>query len=554
MATHPGNAVTGAREGGRRCACALFDRRGFCPRSFCWLHDDSSWTSPGLDLSGATAVRFLARREGGGGSQIKVEYINNSHLQRVSLGSEWQAYELPITNPGQLADVWSLFSVVLEPGSPQIVCLDNIQLIFDRPALPLPAIEIAGGIFDPHGARLLVNGHGFPVVGAGYGVRNSEFEAEDLITLLPALRANCVRTWGNECTFRRLDQLASSDAYALVGYWLPTSADFAPRYPDPLAQQALRNDLRSFMETFRGEPHVLGWLLGNEVYFNLRSHWTAVQRVQFFEFLETLVQYAKTVDPVHPVGYAGASLLPIYDPGDQQAYLPLHVPSLDFYGSNMYGDLLAGGLDSYRGYCTTYAYDKPILLAEFGPRGWWEIAGGISEFNDPSQDPTKAAEIAAAWSLIWANYGLTLGGCVFRWIDKREAGGWARWGIFGGPETGDLSRLWRAQAYAVASAYAGAPEVGSIGGNPRQARPAIAWLANPVTTVAAMDVWLGESADAAVQVYDVQGRLHRSEALDVCDPGWQRWTLDTAGWPGGIYAVRVQTWAGSSAARFTLVR
>lgn len=520
----------------------------------CWLNDDSNWAPPGMDLSGATAVRFRAKRDGGGGSQIKVEYINNSHLRHVPLTTEWQAYELPIVNPGELVDVWSLFSVVLEPGSPEVVCLDNIQLIFDRPTPPLPTIEISGSIFDQRGARLLVNGQEHPVVGAGYGVRNSEHEGYDLTTLLPELHANCIRTWGNECTFQRLDQLATGGAYALVGYWLPTSEDFAPLYMDPLAQQALRNDLRCFMETFRSEPNVLGWLLGNEVYLSLRSLWTPAERIQFFEFYEELVQHAKTIDPLHPVGYAGASLLPIYDMEDQYAYLPQHVPSLDFYGSNMYGDLLGGGLTAYLEHCATFAYDKPIILTEFGPRGWWEIPGGIEAFNDSLHDGDKATEITGAWNQIWGNYGVALGGCVFHWIDKREAGGWMRWGIFGGAETGDISRNWRAQAYAAAGSFADLPGSEAPAGDRRQAGPSITWLTNPVADVATMDAWLGRLDEVTVQVYDVQGRLRRSAALGVRSPGWHRWMIDTAGLPGGIYAVRLNTRAGSSASRLTLVR
>ena len=254
---------------------------------------------------------------------------------------------------------------------------------------------------QPSGAwQLLRNGEPYAIRGAG-GYTN--------LKLLRDLGGTTIRTWGveqlgpTESGKPLLDECAELGLTALVGLWV-NHPRHGHDYGDEAMLQAQRERIRATVRKYRDHPAVLIWGLGNEMEGNGQDE-------RIWRELEVLARIVKEEDPNHPVCTVLAGT------GDEKirAMIP-RFTSLDILGINIYS-----GAENVDAQLAAQGWDRPFLLAEFGPRGHWEVpttAWGAPIEPTPAE---KAAAYANSYQgSMYEGRGLCLGAFAFIWGHKQE--------------------------------------------------------------------------------------------------------------------------------------
>ncbi|MCB9735395.1 MAG: hypothetical protein H6745_22635 [Deltaproteobacteria bacterium] len=214
-------------------------------------------------------------------------------------------------------------------------------------------------------------------------------------------------------------------------------------YSDPAFRDAVRADIRSLVETYRGTPGLLMWLLGNENNYGLE--WSSFeiealpageQQAAKAEFLYSLwgdlVRDIKALDTTHPVAIAN---------GDLQ-YVDLVAKyvkpaGLDIMGSNVYRGVTSRDLFDV----VKAKLDLPFMYTEFGSDAY--------DAREGREDQLAQARIEKGlWQEIYelsygkGRAGNAIGGLLFQWSD-----GWWKYLQETGLDVHDTHASWPNEAY-----------------------------------------------------------------------------------------------------------
>jgi hypothetical protein len=237
----------------------------------------------------------------------------------------------------------------------------------------------------------------------------------------------------------------------IMGHSLEPGADYA----DAQVRQRIHDEVLQMVQTYKDEPFVLIWNLGNEN--NIRQ---ATTRGNFAEnyykkTVQSIAESIKKIDENHPVSISNMGLAGIYDFYD-------YCKDVDIYGANMYQATGYSGL-----WATARRIDKPAYLTEFG-------TDALDSRTTPRtvNEEAQAEWVKRQWKDIEANYlkgtGTSLGGVYFEWLDEwwktgnpwthTKEGGWDApsfdagtgesgneewWGICAQAESGEYSPIYR---------------------------------------------------------------------------------------------------------------
>jgi hypothetical protein len=237
--------------------------------------------------------------------------------------------------------------------------------------------------------------------GGGYGC----------LKQIAARGGNSIRTWSTRDLGKTLDEAHALGLTVSAGIWLEDECSwFSYSNPEHCDKQAER--VRMEVMPFREHPALLAWGIGNEVEKDGTN-------IAFWKQLDRLAKLVKELDPAHPTFTAVAGLNQAKVDG-----LNAHVPHLDFVGINTYGAVF--GL---RKKLAAMGWQRPWLLTEWGPRGFWEVNKGPGEAPLEQTSTEKAEMIGKAYKEVIFPSGGCLGSYVFVWGWKFEAT--ATWfGIF----------------------------------------------------------------------------------------------------------------------------
>jgi len=248
--------------------------------------------------------------------------------------------------------------------------------------------------------QLLRNGEPYAIRGAG-GYTN--------LKLLRDLGGTTIRTWGVDQLGPTasgqylLDECDDLGLTALVGLWV-NHPRHGHDYSDEAMLQKQRDRIRAAVRKYRNHPALLIWGLGNEMEGD-------GQDPRVWRELEVLARIVKAEDPNHPI----CTVLAGTGEGKIQAMIPQYT-SLDILGINIYS-----GAENVDAQLAVQGWDRPFLLAEFGPRGHWEVP--TTAWNAPIE-PTPAAKAAAYTQSYQGSMnegrGLCLAAFAFIWGQKQE--------------------------------------------------------------------------------------------------------------------------------------
>jgi hypothetical protein len=214
--------------------------------------------------------------------------------------------------------------------------------------------------------------------------------------------ANAFRTWGGtvESIRKDLEQARANNLYIMQGIALTKKSAL---YFDNAYKDKVRNEVRVLAETFKDEPHIMAWGIGNEIDLgeaNIGAAWT---------FVNELAQLIKSIDNRHLVSSVIA-----HHPAALDS-IAKFAPALDFVGINSYGSIMA--LDKM---LEKSAYQGPFMVTEWGPSGFWEMPS--TEWKAPIEQTSEEKRIV--YEERYNKYILSnprcLGSFVFLWGQKEE--------------------------------------------------------------------------------------------------------------------------------------
>ena len=204
-----------------------------------------------------------------------------------------------------------------------------------------------------------------------------------------------------------------------LGFW-----DFPhANYADPKFRQKIKKQVYQMVKTYKNEPGLLAWVLGNEANYsfdgsvnpwstpeldaidNAKDRKLAKAKI-YYTFLNELAEIVKKVDPTRPVGFGNGELGSIEVAKENS-------PNFDFVGIIIYRGKSFGNLFRQ----LKERYGKPAIMIEFG----------CDSYNAMLQQPDEANQaffLKTLWCEVEYNTyegkgeGNSLGGCIFEWTDE----------------------------------------------------------------------------------------------------------------------------------------
>jgi hypothetical protein len=249
-------------------------------------------------------------------------------------------------------------------------------------------IERTGQRFE-----LTRNGEPFFIKGAG----GSEY-----LEKLAQAGGNSMRTWSISRDV--LDKAHEKGLTVCAGLRMLVPRHGAD-YRDPNMLKKQRDRIYRDITELKDHPAVLMWGIGNEVEHNADPE----DIILVWKEIEQIAQMVKELDPNHPV------ITVIAGAGRKLQDIQQLCPTLDAIGINSYGDLGKVPRQIER-----FGWEKPYLITEFGPRGWWEVQK--TPWGLPIEDTSteKAKFYYDAYKAGIDNQPNCLGSYVFLWGNKQE--------------------------------------------------------------------------------------------------------------------------------------
>lgn len=223
----------------------------------------------------------------------------------------------------------------------------------------------------------------------------------DFLEELKNAGANSLRT-----SPRLLDEAHRLGFSVLVN--LPVAAERSGfDYNDEEAVKNQFERIKKIVEENKDHPAVLMWAIGNELDhipgdldYNLKM-WDAVNDI---------AGMIKEIDPNHPVitvvGYG--KLEKIKD-------IKERCPNLDLLGVNAYAAVL-----NVPEWLRKYDWDKPYVVTEWGPSGWWEVPRTKTGVVIEETSTEKARVYRERYEKVILGDPLCLGSYVFLWTSNRQ--------------------------------------------------------------------------------------------------------------------------------------
>lgn len=247
---------------------------------------------------------------------------------------------------------------------------------------------------DEGGFDLYVNGKQTYIKGVGGTYR---------IDLAAQNGANAFRTWGGTINSISRDiQLASqNNMFIMQGISLPK--DSASYVNEDFKTKTMHN-IRSIVETFKDDPNILIWGLGNEIELGGKNN-----SADSWGFVDELAKMIKSIDTRHLV----ATVI-THNPRALDS-IAKYAPSLDLIGINSYGSIV-----HVEEMVERSSYKGAYVITEWGPTGWWETTK--TEWGAPIEQTSEEKRIVYEERYNNFIYGSKrcLGSFVFLWGQKEE--------------------------------------------------------------------------------------------------------------------------------------
>ncbi len=180
-------------------------------------------------------------------------------------------------------------------------------------------------------------------------------------------------------------------------------------YENPKHRQNMMEYVKTMVSTFKDEPYILMWVLGNENNYGVASN-ADKKPEAYYAFVNEVAKMIKSMDPNHPVAICNGDTLYLEKFGKL-------APDVDAFGANVYrGDYGFGSIwDDVKDLA-----DKPAFITEYGAPAWGGVNMSYEEGQQAQSDYHKGN-----WLDILENSagykdgaGNSVGGMAFEWLDE----------------------------------------------------------------------------------------------------------------------------------------
>jgi hypothetical protein len=214
--------------------------------------------------------------------------------------------------------------------------------------------------------------------------------------------ANAFRTWGGSVKTIQsyVEQARTNKMFLMQG--IDLTKDSA-QYFNEAYKEKLRADVRLLAETFKDEPQILAWGIGNEINLgnaNIGAAWS---------FVDELARLIKSIDSRHLVSSVISHHATALDS------IAKYASTLDFVGINSYGGI--GGVEALLAKST---YKGAYMVTEWGPNGYWEVQ--LTDWKAPLEQTSEEKRVVyeERYKKHILGSARCLGSFVFLWGQKEE--------------------------------------------------------------------------------------------------------------------------------------
>jgi len=218
---------------------------------------------------------------------------------------------------------------------------------------------------------------------------------------LTASGANSVRS-----SYKFLDEAHRNGLTVLVN--LPMEAERNGfDYND---EQAVRNQFmknKEIVEKYKDHPALLMWAIGNEL-----DHIPGDKdyNLKVWDAINDIAAMIKEIDPNHPVmTVVGFGKL------EKLQDIKKRCPNLDLLGINAYAALML-----VPEWLHKYNWEKPFVVTEWGPSGWWEVPRTKQGLVIEETSTEKARVYKERYEKVMLADPLCIGSYVFLWTTNRQ--------------------------------------------------------------------------------------------------------------------------------------
>ncbi len=251
-------------------------------------------------------------------------------------------------------------------------------------------------------------------------------QLEKDLHLIKQMGANTIRRYSPSFYDRNIVTVAeANNLKVLYGFWLSPDLDYNA---DTLKLQEYMDEVEDVVRTYKDNPTVLGWSVGNEVWQLLELYYdqpylTKV-RQQYVAFVEKVARRIHQLDPNRPV-------FTVLRQNEQLAAslkdFKNGAPSIDVMSISSFKEDDSGMLNELM---ATHYPNKPYMVSEFGYKGYWNPDYSNIKTKEKAIQEDSDFEKGRYYKQQWqqhieANKGYNVGGFAYCWRDRME--GTATW-------------------------------------------------------------------------------------------------------------------------------
>jgi Cellulase (glycosyl hydrolase family 5) len=170
-------------------------------------------------------------------------------------------------------------------------------------------------------------------------------------------------------------------------------------------EQYLKN--KEIVEEYKDHPALLMWAIGNEL-----DHIPGDKdyNLKVWDAIDEIAGMIKETDPNHPV-------MTVVGLGKLEKIRDIRerCPNLDLLGVNAYAALL-----KVPDWLLRYGWDRPYVVTEWGPSGWWEVPVTRQGVVIEETSTEKAGVYRERYEKVILGDPLCLGSYVFLWTTNRQ--------------------------------------------------------------------------------------------------------------------------------------
>jgi hypothetical protein len=210
----------------------------------------------------------------------------------------------------------------------------------------------------------------------------------------------------------------------IMGHWLGFWEYPCPFYGDKAFQDKVKKEVLDMVATYKDEPGVLFWTLGNENNYSCLGHvspWSSEEADKesdpqkkkeirariYYSFVNDLAKEIHNIDSNHPVALGNGELVGL-------EYANKYCQEVDLVACIIYRGKTFGNL--FRSLRSIF--DKPVVFTEFG-------ADAYDAYLNKEEQNMQAFFLESQWRQIYENLynskegeGNCLGGTMFEWTDE----------------------------------------------------------------------------------------------------------------------------------------